>query len=60
MTWRVRAEGQLDAPEILVDDPAKMAEIVRQLRAGGRKVAILDAKGKQIDATTFPGLEKKK
>jgi hypothetical protein len=57
----VAGEGrrQLDAPETLVDDPTKMAEIVRQLRAGGRKVTIFDAKGKQVEETSFPGLEKK-
>ena len=60
MTWRVRAEGQLDAPEVLVDDPTKMAEIVHQLRAGGKKVTIFDANGKPVDETKFPGLEKKK
>jgi hypothetical protein len=42
MTWRVRAEGPGGESEILVDDPTKMAEIVRQLERNGRKVTILD------------------
>jgi hypothetical protein len=58
MGWRVRVEGSLGESEVHVDDPTKMAGIVRDLEAGtGRKVIILNADGERVDRTAFPGLE---